>query len=247
MPLKEEFETAGNRIFRRRSYLPLLAIVLFAMAFRHFTYPWGSHRLDQMWEILCLLISFIGLAIRALTVGYAPKGTSGRNTTKGQVARIVNTTGMYSIVRHPLYLGNFMMWLGISLFLRLWWLNLICMLIFWLYYERVMFAEEEFLRKKFGDTYVDWAKKTPAFFPKFKNWQRPQLPFSFRTVVKREYLDFFGVIAAFTLLEFVGDVVVEGRFTLDWMWLMIFIVGLVIFLTCRILRKKTRILNVEGR
>lgn len=121
------------------------------------------------------------------------------------------------------------------------------MLIFWLYYERVMFAEEEFLRKKFGDTYVEWAKKTPAFFPTFKNWQRPQLPFSFRTVVKREYLDFFGVIAAFTLLEFVGDVVVEGRFTLDWMWLIIFTVGLIIFLTLRIVRKKTRILNIEGR
>jgi len=247
MPLKEEFETTGNRLFRRRSYLPLFAIVLFAMALRYFTYPWGSHRLDQLWEILCLLISFIGLTIRALTVGYAPKGTSGRNTTKGQVARVLNTTGMYSIVRHPLYLGNFMIWLGVSLLLRLWWFSLICILIFWLYYERITFAEEEFLRKKFGDAYLDWAKRTPAFYPKFRNWQRPQLPFSFRTVVKREYLDFFGVIAAFTLLEFVGDAVVEGRFTLDWMWLIIFITSLIISLTLRIVRKKTRILNVEGR
>lgn len=247
MPLKEELETAGNRLFRRRSYLPLFVIVLFALAFRHFTYPWGSHRLDQLWEILCLLISFFGLTIRALTVGYAPKRTSGRDTAKGQVANVLNTTGMYSMVRHPLYLGNFMIWLGISLFLRLWWFNLVCILIFWLYYERIMFAEEEFLRKRFGDPYFDWAEKTPAFFPKFKNWQRPQLPFSFRTVLKREYLDFFGVIVAFSLLEFVGDAVVAGRFMLDWMWLIIFMVSLIIFLTLRILRKKTRILHVDGR
>ena len=247
MPLKEEFETAGNRLFRRRSYLPLFVLFLFAMAFHHFTYPWGSHRLDQLWEILCLLISFFGLTIRALTVGYAPKRTSGRNTAKGQVANVLNTTGMYSIVRHPLYLGNFMIWLGISLFVRLWWFSLVSILIFWLYYERIMFAEEEFLRKRFGDVYFDWAKKTPAFFPKFKNWQTPQLPFSFRIVLKREYLDFFGVIAAFSLLEFVGDAVVEGRFILDWTWLVIFIVSLIIFLTLRILRKKTRILHVDGR
>lgn len=203
--------------------------------------------MDQPWEILCLLISFFGLTIRALTVGYAPKRTSGRNTTKGQVANVLNTTGMYSIVRHPLYLGNFMIWLGISLFVRLWWFSLVSILIFWLYYERIMFAEEEFLRKQFGDVYFDWAKKTPAFFPTFKNWQRPQLPFSFRAVLKREYLDFFGVIAAFSLLEFVGDAVVEGRLTLDWLWLIIFIVGLIMFLTLRTLRKKTRILHVDGR
>jgi len=121
------------------------------------------------------------------------------------------------------------------------------MLIFFLYYERIMFAEEEFLRKKFGDTYLDWANKTPAFFPKFRNWQRPQLPFCFRTVIKREYLTFFGIISAFTLLEFVGDWVVEGRFIVDWMWLSIFSVSLVIFLIIRILRKKTRILSVPGR
>jgi len=110
-----------------------------------------------------------------------------------------------------------------------------------------MFAEEEYLRKKFGDTYFDWANKTPAFFPKFTNWQRPQLPFSFRTVLKREYLTFFGIVSAFALLEIVGDWVVEGNLELDWMWLIIFTVSLAIFLTIRILRKKTKILHVHGR
>ncbi|MFB0508333.1 MAG: isoprenylcysteine carboxylmethyltransferase family protein [Thermodesulfobacteriota bacterium] len=247
MPLKEEFEKAGNRLFRRRSYLPLFSIVLFVLAFRHFSYPLGSHRLDQLWEIICLLISSFGLIIRALTAGYALRGTSGRNTAKGQRADVLNTTGMYSILRHPLYVGNFVILLGISLFLRLWWFSLVYMLLFFLYYERIMFAEEEYLRKKFGATYLDWANKTPAFFPKFANWQRPQLSFSFRTVLKREYLTFFGIISAFALLEVVGDWVVEGRFELDWMWLIIFTVSLAIFLTIRILRKKTKILHVHGR
>jgi len=60
-------------------------------------FPYGSHRLDQVWEILCLAISLLGLGVRIVTVGYVPKGTSGRNT-RGQKANVLNTTGMYSLV-----------------------------------------------------------------------------------------------------------------------------------------------------
>ena len=100
------------------------------------------------------------LAIRAYTIGHTPKGTSGRNTKK-QVANALNTTGAYSLVRNPLYLGIFFMGLGVALFAHLWWLTLIYVLAFWLYYERVIFAEEAYLRDKFGAEYLSWADRTP--------------------------------------------------------------------------------------
>ncbi|GAI74444.1 unnamed protein product [marine sediment metagenome] len=40
------------------------------------------------------------------------------------------------------------------------------------YYERIIFAEEEFLRKTFGDSYLKWAEQTPTFLPKCKNWKK---------------------------------------------------------------------------
>lgn len=92
-----------------------------------------------------------------ITVGYTPKKTSGRNTKKGQVADYLNTKGMYSIVRNPLYLGNFFMGLGIFLFLCIWWVEFIYTLVFMLYYERIIFAEEQFLVKKFKQQYMEWA------------------------------------------------------------------------------------------
>ncbi len=58
-----------------------------------------------------MVISFFGLALRVIVVGHAPYGTSGRNTRE-QVADTLNTTGMYSIVRHPLYLANYLIILG---------------------------------------------------------------------------------------------------------------------------------------
>ncbi len=246
MALKEEFERSGNWLFTFRSYLPLFIIGLLLVALLEFRYPFGSHKLDQLIELFCLFISFFGLTIRIFTIGYVPKGTSGRNT-KRQVADVLNTTGIYSIVRHPLYLGNFFIIIGISLMIRVWWYVIMVMLIFWIYYERIMFAEEEFLRNKFGEEFLEWARKTPAFLPKFRNWKPQILPFSVRKILKSEYASFFGIIVSFTCIEIIGDIFVLGKFYFDSMWLVIFTTSSVIYLILRILAKKTRILDVEGR
>ncbi|MBW6498500.1 MAG: DUF1295 domain-containing protein [Bacteroidales bacterium] len=63
--------------------------------------------------VICLFFCLLGFGIRIYIVGHTPKNTSGRNTS-GQLADELNTTGVYSVVRHPLYLGNFFMWLGMA-------------------------------------------------------------------------------------------------------------------------------------
>lgn len=240
MALKEEFEKSGNWLFRWRSYLPLLLTGIILIGVRNFEYPGHSHMLDRLWEIVCLMISFLGLGIRIYTVGHTPSGTSGRNTRR-QKAEVLNTTGIYSIVRHPLYLGNFFCWPGISMFVHIWWVSLIFILVFWLYYERIMFAEEEFLKRRFGKQYETWANKTPAFLPRFKNWKPAALSFSLRNVLKREYSGLFAIIASFTFLEIISDIFVEGKLEFDLIWIILFSVGLVTCLTLRTL-KKTKLL-----
>ena len=184
MALREQFESTGNWLFRWRSYLPIALGGIFLLALREYEYPGQNEKLDHLWEVLCLLVSFLGLGIRIFTVGHTPAGTSGRNT-KNQIAETLNTTGIYSIVRNPLYLGNFFMGLGIALFAHLWWLTLIYVLVFWLYYERIIFAEEAYLRNKFGNQYLEWANWTPVFIPKFSQYRNANLPFSLRNVLKR--------------------------------------------------------------
>jgi protein-S-isoprenylcysteine O-methyltransferase Ste14 len=246
MPLKEEFEKSGNWLFRWRSYLPLIVVGIILPGMKQYNYLGNSHFWDLVWEVICLSISFLGLAIRIYTIGHTPGATSGRNTRK-QKAAVLNTTGMYSIIRHPLYFGNFFIWIGISMFVHLWWVSGLFILAFWVYYERIMFAEEEFLRKKFGETFKVWASNTPAFFPKFKNWKNSKSPFSLKRVLKKEYSGFFAIIASFTGLEIIGDLVVEGELKLDLMWIILFSIGLFTYLTLRTLKKKSRILNVTER
>jgi len=246
MALREEFESTGNWLFRWRSYLPLMMIGISLLALREYEYPGHSEYIDHLWEAFCLVVCFIGLGIRAFTVGHTPKGTSGRNTRE-QVADTLNTSGIYSVVRNPLYLGNFFMGLGLALFAHLWWLTLIYILSFWLYYERIIFAEEEYLRNKFGDEYLAWANVTPVLIPKLSNYRKPCLPFSLRNVLRREYNGFFVVIVVLFILEVAGDLFYNGKIEIDLMWCVLLFIGFIIWITLRILKKYTALLNVEGR
>lgn len=246
MALREEFERSGNWLFRWRSFLPLPGLAILLLALLEYEHPGNSETADHLWEGFCLATSFLGLAIRMYTIGHTPKGTSGRNTA-GQVADSLNTTGAYSLVRNPLYLGNYFMGLGVASFACLWWLALIYSLAFWLYYERIIFAEEEFLRKKFGAAYLRWSDRTPAFIPRMAHYEHPRLPFSWRKVLKREYSGFFAVIAALFVLETLGEFFARGRIEFDRGWTTALIVGFAVWLTLRTLKKRTNLLTVEGR
>ena len=246
MAIREEFESTGNWLFRWRSYLPLIMIGIFLLALSEYEYPGHSEYLDHLWEAFCLTVSFLGLGIRIFTVGHTPQGTSGRNTRE-QVADTLNTSGIYSVVRNPLYLGNFFMGFGIALFAHLWWLTLIYILAFWLYYERIIFAEEVFLRNKFGDEFIAWANVTPLIVPKFKNYRKPKLHFSLKNVLKREYNGFFAVIVVMFTLEVAGDLIYENKYDHDLMWYVLFCIGLIVWISLRTLKKYTTLLNVQGR
>jgi len=245
MSLASEFQTQGNWLFRWRSYLPLFLIALLAIATRHPHFPFDSFQVHEVWEELCLGISFFGLFIRVFTVGFAPANTSGRNTTR-QIADALNTTGMYSVVRHPLYLGNFLIGLGIALVAWVWWLPAIYTLAFCLYYERIMFAEEEFLHRTFGEEFDRWAATTPAFWPRFSQWRHPALPFSLRTVLRREYTGLLVVILSHASLEMAEHVLLKN-YGLQTYWLVLAAGSVGFYVLLRTLKKRTRLLDVPGR
>jgi protein-S-isoprenylcysteine O-methyltransferase Ste14 len=202
---------------------------------------WGDS-----WGYSCLAVSFLGLFVRVVTIGYVPSHTSGRNTRE-QVAGQLNTTGIYSIVRHPLYLGNFLIGLGISLVQFVWWLPVIYSLAFWLYYERIMFAEEAFLLEKFGDKYRNWAAMTPAFLPRFGQWRQPLLPFSLLHVLRREYNGLMLIILCHAGQECIELLIITHRIVWEVFWATLLFSGLGAFFGLRLLSRKTRLLHVPGR
>ncbi len=242
-------EAQGNWLFKNRSYFPLIYYPLAAF----FIY-WNSRfgifsdvYANINWIMACLGVGIAGLLVRSYTIGHTPAGTSGRNTREGQVAEQLNTSGIYSIVRHPLYLGNYQMWLGLFMYVSDIYFVVIASFIFWVYYERIMFAEEAFLRKKFGDRYDEWASCTPAFLPDFSKFRPARMRFSLRNVLKREYNGLFNLILSFVLINLLQNAIRYQTFRVQDFWLYTLPAALLILLVLRTLKKKTRLLHVEGR
>jgi protein-S-isoprenylcysteine O-methyltransferase Ste14 len=245
MALVHEFEKSGNWLFKRRSWLPVFMVA--AGIFMMYIGNRQAILFDMRDEIIFLAVSLLGQLIRIFTVGFAPRNTSGRNTVNGQIADELNTTGIYSLIRHPLYLGNFFMWLGPVLFLRSVNFAIVFMLLYWLYYERIMFAEEQFLRRKFGEMYDKWSEKVSSFIPWTFNYIPSRLSFSFRNVLKREYNSFVNIFVIFLLLDLFRNLFLAERLIFTPMWLYITAGAVIIWFIVRTIHKSTKWLEVEGR
>jgi protein-S-isoprenylcysteine O-methyltransferase Ste14 len=99
-------------LFRFRWFMPLTLLPLALLAALEAD-PTGMHlgrSLKDWWEGLCLLIALTGLVVRALAVGF-PEAVAGGRADELELP----TTGMYSIVRYPLFLGTYISLLGLSL------------------------------------------------------------------------------------------------------------------------------------
>lgn len=249
MLIRDRLAREGKFLFRWRSYAPLLLLPLFIAALpeeeriSQAVGPTAEHVIFY----LSVLVSFAGLAIRWVTIGFVRGGTSGRNTV-GQRAERLNTSGMYSLVRNPLYLGNFVAILGVLICVKVWWLVAIFALLYWLYIERVIAVEEAFLEAKFGDDYRAWAAKTPAFIPKLANRTAPSNSFSLPFLLRREYNGLLAVGAAFFALELILDVFVQHEPFGEWVqedfaWVVLGATTLTLFLLLRFLKTRTHVLD----
>ncbi len=216
MPFREDCERWGNWLFRYRSYIPLLFLPVLAATFA-FSKDLPTPLIHApAWEIFCFLVSLLGIIFRIWVIGQVPPNTSGRNTEE-QIAEVLNTTGPYSIVRHPLYLANFLIMLGVVSWAALWWLVLLFITLFWLYYERIIFAEEAFLRRKFGQQFEHWATSTPAFIPRFRSYRPSNRPFSWRKVLRQEYPGWINLPISFFVLEMLYSLFHPAA-PIHWCW-----------------------------
>ena len=244
MALVDEWEKQGNFLFKYRGQIP---VFLFVIAIPFLYYTPNNDLVDQFfWNVISVLVSILGFVIRFYTIGTTPKGTSGRNT-KNQIADFLNSTGIYSLVRHPLYLGNYFIWLGISIFTYNIFFIIVMSLLFWIYYERIMFAEERFLEKKFGKKYTDWSSKTPAFFPRTFNLKKSKITFSFRTVLRREYAGLFSLVISYSFIDLFRLSIKNNNISISPIVLQILIIVSIIVFVLRSLKHYTNILEEKDR
>lgn len=86
---------------------------------------------------------------------------------KAQKTHTLATTGLYARIRHPQYVGFILIMLGFLLQ----WPTIVTLLMFPVLvsmYVRLAVAEDREMEKEFTETYIEYRKKTPAFFPRVR-------------------------------------------------------------------------------
>jgi protein-S-isoprenylcysteine O-methyltransferase Ste14 len=152
----------GDFIFRHRDTLPVpfISIAVAVLIFTTPTFTDSSAR--SMLFILGALIVLSGEAVRVWAVGYSGSTTRSRSLIADRLVR----EGPYSIVRNPLYVGNFLIALGFSIMANAVTVIPLVIIYFAAEYYPVVLREEYFLLEKFGDDYRQYLSDVPRFFPK---------------------------------------------------------------------------------
>jgi len=226
--------SAGDALFRRRSYMPLVLVPLFVLSVFD-----GRRPTPLSWEVLCFAVALSGLAFRAFVIGTAPQGASTRGTRR-PTADSLSTRGAYSMVRHPLYVANTLIALGCALLSGTWYLPLIVVLLSFVYHERIAAREEAFLQSTFGDAFRAWANDVPAMIPAFSRYAPSNVPFQSQKVIMQESHGLCAIGTAFLVLDTLEDSVRLGTFHVDPTWVAVFVVTLIPFLIVVTVKKLGR-------
>jgi protein-S-isoprenylcysteine O-methyltransferase Ste14 len=131
------------------------------------------------------VVTAIGASIRIWASGHIDKG------------RVLAREGPYALTRNPLYLGSFLMALGILLAGQGYWLLIPFSLFYVALYYPVMKAEEEELLQGHGEEFLEYSRQVPLFFPSFSRFGQGASDFLWSRVIRnREHRTVAGLLLA---------------------------------------------------
>ncbi|RPG59574.1 MAG: DUF1295 domain-containing protein [Flavobacteriales bacterium TMED191] len=243
MKLQDQIINRGETLFKYRGQMPLiLLLAAIPVIFNSSYYNSIGVELQSSFQCTAIFIACCGLCLRYYTVATSPDGTSGKNRKK-QVANELNTTGVYSIVRNPLYLANYLIWLGISIYSLSYILIAISSLFFFIIYEKIILVEEFFLTKKYGEKYEEYSLKTPCFFPNINNFLPSNSKFSIKKVLREEYSSTLSTIMSFIFIDILIYYIFQERLYISNTTLKTIILSICIACILKLLKKNTKLLN----
>lgn len=140
--------------------------------------------------LLPLLLIISGEILRTLAAGTIKKNQALANS------------GIYRMVRHPLYLGSFLISTGFCLMCN----NIILWIYFCFFfpacYIPAIILEEKFLQQKFKSEFQEYRKSVPAFFPLKLSRMNLRGNFSWTMVLKNgEHYNWIVLLVLIIVLE----------------------------------------------
>ena len=176
----------GNFLFTGRNVIFPLAFLGIAAASPPRA-PFGSEHADVALDAIGLVVAAAGQALRAVVIGLAYIRRGGK-AQKIHADRLVQD-GFFAHSRNPLYLGNITVLLGLFLVLNSVSGWLVGVPFFYLAYLSITLAEEDYLRRKFGDEYAIYARRVPRFVPSLRGLGATvrSMKFDWGRLIRKEY------------------------------------------------------------
>ena len=198
--VQRAWDMAGAVFFRVRSFapLPVIFVVVWQSWRAHVRPGPGGEDVDQVLNVVGLGLCVLGAGIRFVTVGFIPPGTS--STSRTLASHALNTQGPYAVLRHPLYLGNFFITVGLLCIAHEPWAWTLGFGYFLLSHAFIIRAEETLLRRTFTTQYDEWAARVPGWFPKLSALGSLKGPFGWKRALQREVNPLVGWGLGATLL-----------------------------------------------
>ena len=110
----------------------------------------------------------------------------------------LTTSGPYHLTRNPLYVGNFLIGLGVALMGGRLWLLILFLVLFVPVYRILVLKEEKRLLERYGEDFLAYCQAVPRFVPQWSAWPPPAAAWDPTRMWKRhrEWRAWLGLYAA---------------------------------------------------
>jgi protein-S-isoprenylcysteine O-methyltransferase Ste14 len=181
-------EEVGEKFFQWRDYTPLpLIALMFVVA-----HP------SAVSATFGLLVITAGELIRVYAVSFI--GGVSRTRTRSTNQSLI-TDGAFSIVRNPLYVGNFLITTGAAVYSGVPWMVVLAAIAFYFQYHYIVLYEESLLKAKFGAEYSEYCKRVPRWWPaKMPEFDKLPWPETFAPALKSEKRTLLAILCVVLLL-----------------------------------------------
>lgn len=238
--------TLGNFFFRHRNRVFPLLMLAGVLTIRP-GWPAGGYGMDLLMDVAGLALCLAGEGLRVLTIGYdyIKRGGKQQQVWAGRLVQ----GGVFAHCRNPLYAGNILIFIGVVLvFSAPLGLAVGVPLVLFIY-ACIIAAEEEFLRRKFGQAFEDYAARVNRILPDPRGFGRSieGMQFRWRRVLNKEYGTFYAWVVviiglrAWTLRSFSHD----AHRTEVLLLLLMFIPAALLYGFIRWLKKTGRLTEVD--
>jgi len=184
----------GNFFFRYRNALFPMIFVFGSLLFQP-RLMFGSLVADRILSVIGVALALLGQAVRLITIGfeYIHRGGKDGKVYAGRLVR----GGVYGITRNPMYVGNGLIAIGMTIYFGSP-LGYVILIPFFLFvYQSIIAAEEAYLQNKFTAEYDDYALAVNRIVPALGSARQSfaGMRFNWRRSIKKD----LGTIASLTI------------------------------------------------